>query len=202
MIGVAALGGHARHALLRAGALTFLFGVGGSTNAHAQAFISPSISYDFGRDTGCVNVLLCADRNVAFGVAGGVVGRTFGYEEEFVYARSFFGSAPNLSSSVLTAMTNLTVSRHIGRWHPYAVGGLGLLITHMQFTQSSLFTTDRKKAAWDVGGGVTTYFSRRLGVDVDVRYLRALQEVRLEGFSVGDSKLRFGRVGAALVLRF
>ena len=162
----------------------------------------PFIGYDFGSATGCVNVILCADRHVAAGAAVGHLGRTTGVEEEITYGKEFFGSAPNLSSSVLTAMSNALVLRNFAGWRPYGVGGIGLMVTRIQFTESSLYTTDRKSVAWNAGGGVMTLFTPRFGVDVDVRYVRAFREVSLSGFTVGDSKMGFARASAALVVQF
>lgn len=173
-----------------------------AVDVRAQYFVSPFVAYDFGADTGCLNLLFCADRKGNAGVAAGRMGRTLGAEEEVSYAKDFFGSGPDLSSSVLTVMTNAIVTRRLGRWHPYVVGGLGLMVTHIQFTQASFYATDQKTFAWNLGGGVSMYFGRRLGVRADVRYFRGFRDVPLSGFSVTDSKLAFGRGSVGLICRF
>jgi len=185
-----------------AAALAILFTLGGGTPARAQVFVSPFAALDFGADAGCLNLLVCSGRYLNAGVAVGRMGRRFGGEEEVSYARDFFGSGPNLSSSQLTVMSNAIVLRHFGRWHPYAEGGVGVMRTSIRFTDASYYATNRASAAWDAGGGVTTNLGRRLGIRVDARYFRSFKDVPLSGFSVSDSKMGFGRVSAGLAVRF
>jgi len=173
-----------------------------ATSVDAQTFVSPFVAFDFGADTGCLNLLICADRYLNVGVAGGRLRREYGFEEEVSDAKNFFGVGPNLASSVLTVMTNAIVQRHIGRWNPYAAGGVGVMRTSIQFTEASFYATNRVTPAWDLGGGATTYFGRQFGVRADVRYLRSFRDVRMSGFSVADSKMGFGRASAGLVVRF
>ena len=187
---------------VKAAFFTVTFGLAGAATVRAQGFISPFAAVDFGADTGCLNLVVCADRYLNAGVGVGRIGRSYGVEEEFAFARDFFGKGPNLSSSVLTLMTNAILSRHIGRWSPYASGGLGVMRTYIQFTEASYYATDRTTGAWDLVGGATTYFSRRLGVRADGRYFRSIRDVRLSGFTVSDSKMGFGRASAALMVRF
>jgi len=173
-----------------------------ATPARAQTFVSPFAALDFGADAGCLNLVVCANRYLNMGVAAGRTGREYGAELEVASARDFYGSGPNLSSNVLTAMGNAIVLRHIGRWNPYVEGGVGVMRTYIQFTEASFYTTDRVTAAWDAGGGVTRYFSERLGVRADGRYFRAFKDVNLAGFTVSDSKMGFGRASVGLVVRF
>jgi len=186
----------------RAVTLSCVFTMTATALARAQDFVSPLVAIDFGSNSACVNVVLCAERHVAAGAAGGRLGETLGFEEEVVYANDFFGNAPNLSSSILTVMTNGVLLCTVGAWRVYGVGGLGLMATRIQFTESSLFATDRNSLAWDAGGGGLIFFSKRFGVDFDVRYIRAVREVPLSGFTVSDPKLGFGRARTALLVRF
>jgi hypothetical protein len=188
--------------LLWGSLLTLSLQLGTALGAQAQVFVSPFIAYDVGADTGCLNVLTCADRRVSAGADGGWMFGAVGVEEEIAYARDFFGAAPNLSSSVITVMTNGVFTRRIGRWHAYAVGGAGLLTTRVQFTQASFYQTDRKTLAWDVGGGLATYFGRHWGLRVDLQYFRSTRDVPLSGFTLSDSKLGFGRGSVGLIMRF
>ena len=170
--------------------------------ARAQLFVSPFAAVDVGADAGCLNLLVCANRYLNAGAAAGRLGGTYGAEEEVSYARDFFGNGPNLSSSMLTVMSNAIVLRQFGRWHPYAEGGVGVMRTYVKFTDVSYYATNRVTAAWDAGGGVATYVSGRFGVRADARYFRSIKDVRLSGFSVSDDKMGFGRLSAGLVVRF
>ncbi len=187
---------------LAIGALALALNLGTAPEVRAQFFVSPFIGYDFGADTGCLNVLVCADRKVNAGASAGRMFGTLGFEEEVAYARDFFGTGPDFSSSVVTVMSNLLVTRRIGRWQPYTVAGVGLLKTHIQFTQAAFYLTDKKSFAWDLGGGVSMYFSRRWGVRADARYFRSFRDVSLSGFALSNSKLGFGRASAGLIARF
>jgi hypothetical protein len=187
---------------LLTGAAALALTMGAALAVQAQTFVSPFLGRDFGADTGCLNLLVCADRKVDMGVAAGRMVGMLGFEEDVAYAKDFFGAAPNLSSSVLTVMSNGLVTRRIGRWYPYAVGGLGLMKTRIQFTQASFYATDRANLAWDLGAGLGTVFGRRWGVRVDARYVSSFRDVPLSGFTVSESKLGFGRVSVGLLVRF
>jgi opacity protein-like surface antigen len=138
------------------------------------------------------------------GAALGTLGSAFGFEEDFGYAKNFFGTAPLLDSSVLTIMSNLMIAPRIGPAQPYVLGGIGLMKTHVAFTPASVFTSDNNNAGWDVGGGLIVFFGNHVGVRGDIRYLHAFQDLDLKllGFTVTDAKLDFGRASAGLVLKF
>jgi opacity protein-like surface antigen len=182
--------------------LAVLLGIGFAENARAQGFISPIIGYDFGGDAGCPNLTGCKDKKLNAGVAFGSIGPFLGFEEELAYAKDFFGKAPGLSSSVLTAMTNVMVIPSIGPVRPYALVGLGLIKTRAELTPSSVLTTNNNNLGWDVGGGVMLFFGSHLGIRGDVRYFHSLQKLTVLGFTVTGEKLDFARAGAGLVLKF
>ena len=62
--------------------------------ARAEGFISPLIGFNFAGDANCPTVQGCEDKRLNYGVALGAAGSVFGFEEEFAYARDFFGTAP------------------------------------------------------------------------------------------------------------
>jgi opacity protein-like surface antigen len=173
-----------------------------SAPARAQGFISPFLGYNFGGDSGCPHISDCQDKRLNAGVGLGVTGSVFGFEEEFAYAKNFFGDAPGLDSSVLTVMTNVMFTPNVGPARPYVLAGLGLLKTHVSLTPSSLLTSDNNNLGWDVGGGLMIMFGRRVGVRGDLRYFHSFQDLSLLGITLGDSKLDFGRLGGGLVFRF
>ncbi len=81
--------------------------MGWAATSRAQGFISPLIGFNFGGDANCPNITGCEEKRLNFGVSLGKMGSVFGFEEEFAYAKDFFGSAPTLNSSVLTVMSNV-----------------------------------------------------------------------------------------------
>ena len=175
---------------------------GAARDATAQGFISPLIGYDFGGDADCPHLTNCEDKRLNAGVAFGTMGNVFGFEEELAYARDFFGTAPGLSSSVLSVMSNLMIVPAIGPVRPYALAGVGLIKTHVELAPSSLFTSDNNNVGWDVGGGVIAFFSPHVGIRGDIRYLHAFQDLKALGFTLSDTKLDFGRASAGVVLKF
>ena len=182
--------------------LAFAFTLGSSIAARAQGFVSPLVGYDFGGDATCPNLKGCTDKTLNVGLALGKLGAIIGFEEEFAFAKDFFGDAPGLSSSVVTLMSNVMVVPKIGPIRPYALVGIGLVKTHVEFTRSSLLTTDNNGLGWDVGGGVIALVAPHVGVRGDIRYFHAFQDLTVPGFTVSNPRLDFGRASAALVLTF
>ncbi len=183
-------------------ALAVVF-IAAPSQARAQGYIAPLIGYDFGGDAGCPTITNCEDKRANYGVALGAMGNVIGFEEEFAYAKDFFGVSPGLpSSSVLTLMSNLMLIPKIGPARPYVLAGLGLMKSHIDLTPSSLLSLDNNNFAWDVGGGLMVLFGNHIGVRGDIRYFHSFQDVNLLGVSLGSTKLDFGRAAAALVLKF
>jgi opacity protein-like surface antigen len=182
--------------------LTLALIVGAPTHARAQAFVSPFLGYDFGGDASCPQITNCEDKRVNVGVSLGTMGSVLGFEEEIAYAKDFFGTTPGLSSSVLTLMSNGMIVPKIGPVRPYVLAGLGLMKTHVEFTPSSVLSSTNNNLGWDVGGGVAAFFGAHAGVRGDIRYFHALQDLNALGFTLGDTKLDFGRAGAGLILAF
>jgi opacity protein-like surface antigen len=173
-----------------------------ATDVRAQGFVSPFIGYDFSGDSGCPQLTGCEDKKLNAGVSFGAMGNVLGFEEEFAYANNFFGTAPGLDSSVLTLMSNAMFVPKIGPVRPYALAGVGLIKTHVEFTPSSVLTSDNNNVGWDVGGGLMLFFSGHVGLRGDVRHLHSFQNLNVLGFTLSDNKLDFGRASAALVLKF
>jgi opacity protein-like surface antigen len=181
-------------------ALTATF-VAAPADAHVQGFFSPFIGYDFGGDAACPQVTNCEDKRLNGGFTLGTMGSVFGFEEEFSYAKDFFGKAPTLSSSVLTVMSSAMIVPRIGPVRPYVLGGLGLIKSHVEFSPASLLTSDNNSFGWDVGGGVMG-MGRHLGVRGDIRYFHTFQDQTFAGFVIKNPKLDFGRASAAIVVGF
>jgi opacity protein-like surface antigen len=173
-----------------------------SNAASAQGFISPLIGFDFGGDSGCPEISTCEDKNLNIGVGVGSLGNVIGSELEFGYARDFFGEIPNVSSSVLTLMGNVMLAPRFGPAQPYALVGLGLIKTNVDFSAAGLLETSNNHFGWDVGGGLMIFFSDNVGIRGDLRYFHAFQDLEVLGIGLGSTKLDFGRAGAGVIFRF
>jgi hypothetical protein len=87
--------------------LAVLFLIVAGPDLRAQSYISPLVGYDFGGDSVCMRLTDCEEKQLNMGVAIGRLGSVFGYETEFGYTRDFYGTAPGVTSSLLTAMGNV-----------------------------------------------------------------------------------------------
>lgn len=193
---------------LAAAAATIVFVFTMPARARAEGFISPLIGFNFGGDSSCpavsnlTSLNNCQDKRLNFGVALGGMNAVVGFEEEFAYARDFFGTAPGLNSSVFTLMSNLMLVPKIGPVRPYFLAGLGLLKTHVEFTAASLTSTDNNNFGWDIGGGLMVTVVPHVAVRGDIRYFHSFQDLGAIGFSLSSTKLDFGRAAAALTFTF
>jgi len=176
----------------------------GAAGASAQGFVSPFIGYDFGGDSSCPQVTGCEDKRLNLGLGLGVMNNVVGFEEEFAYAKDFFGTAPQLSSSVLTVMSNLMIVPNVGPVRPYVTGGLGLIKTHVDLNSpGTVFSSDNNNFGWNVGGGVMVLFNGRIGVRGDIRYFHSFQNFDVGPIvSISGEKLDFGRASVGFVARF
>ena len=164
-----------------------------------QGFISPLIGYNFGGDAACPTIDNCQDKRLNVGASVGVMGNLLGFEEEFAYAKDFFGTAPNLSSSVLTVMSNAMIVPKLGPVRPYLLAGLGLIKTHVEFTPASVLTADNNNLGWNVGGGLMVAVVPHVAVRGDIRYFHSFQDADVLGLTIKNAKLDFGRAAAGLV---
>ena len=184
------------------GMLALLFSVGAANQSSAQGFISPFIGYDFSGDSGCPQISGCEDKNLNVGVSFGSLGNILGSEFELAYAGGFFGDAPGVSSSVLTAMGNVMLAPKLGPVQPYVLAGLGLMKTKVELTTTGLLETSNNHFGWDIGGGLIGFFGSHVGLRGDIRYFHAFNDLEILGFPIADTKLDFGRASAGLVFKF
>jgi opacity protein-like surface antigen len=183
--------------------LTLALLLGAAGEARAEGFISPFIGYDFGGDANCPRLKDCEDKRLNAGLTLGVTGNVFGFEEEFAYAKDFFGTAPGLSSSVVTVMSNAMFIPKIGPVRPYVLAGLGLIKTHVEsLDPASIFTSDNNNFGWDVGGGLMISVAPHIAVRGDIRYFHAFQDLQVLFTTLNGEKLDFGRASGAVVFRF
>jgi hypothetical protein len=175
--------------------------VGAAAPAQAQSFVAPFIGFDFGGDAQCPQITDCEDKTLNGGLALGHMGAIFGFEEEFAYAKDFFGKTPDYSSSVLTVMSSAMLTPRLRPIRPYFLVGMGLIKTNVDFNADSLLTNHNNSLGWNIGGGVMIG-TKHVAVRGDVRFFHAFQGLDILGFTIADNKLDFGRASAGLVFGF
>ena len=110
-----------------------------------------------------------------------------------------------LTSGVTTVTGNLVVALP-KRWteytlRPYVVGGAGLMRARSTDWFDALpIRTDL--AAVDVGGGVTGFLTKRIGLNWDVRYFRSVGGQTDTAVAIGAERLSFWRATMALAIRY
>ena len=172
--------------------------------AYADGFVSPSIGFNFGSEfADCQTVTDCQTHGANYGFGIGYLGPLVGFEEEFVYTPSFFGSrSTSTSNNVLTLMSNVLVNVPLGPIRPYGTIGLGLLRTNVDFTVAGLASVQNSGLGWDIGGGLFLDVTPHVGVRADLRHYRGTSDLNIAGLSLRGSPLDFSRASAALVLKF
>jgi outer membrane protein with beta-barrel domain len=184
------------------GACAAMFVLGTANLAHADGFISPFIGYNFGGDSGCQEVSNCETKTRNIGVAIGSLGAVVGGEFEFNFIDQFFGQRTDVSSNLFTMMGNVMFAPKVGPIQPYVLTGLGVMKTHVEFTPTSLVSTNNNNLAWDIGGGVIGFFTPHFGIRGDLRYFHSFQDLSVLNLNISDTKIDYGRVAGAVVLKF
>lgn len=179
--------------------------------ARAEWFVTPFIGGNVG---GATNQPLFGKTDAitkpwTWGVAGGWTGgKWLGVEGDVAYAPSFFDSDNGFITrrSLTTAMANVRVAVPLGgkdgRIRPYVSGGAGLIRPNLAEAGDGA-VVEANKFAWNVGGGATGFLTDHVGINGDVRYIRARdkkEEANL--FGVKFDGLDFWRAAAGVTLKW
>lgn len=182
-----------------------LFVIAVAPDVRAQSYISPLVGYDFGGDSVCMRLTGCEEKQLNWGVALGRLGTVFGYETDFGYTKDFYGTAPGVTSSMLTVMGNVMFVPAVGPVRPYALAGFGLIRSQVDVSTGPLISENgNNDIGWDVGGGLFVFLGEHFGLRGDIRYFHSFEEFTVVGLPLGDAdaNLDFGRASAALVFKF
>ena len=181
--------------------------LGWPASAHAEWQIRPFIGTTFGTDTTFL-VYGHDGTKLVYGASVGLIGNIFGLEADFgrfTGLESGSGRATVLGSSVSTLTGNLTVAlpRKMTEYtlRPYFVGGAGLLRLAVNEAVDT-FDFTRNVTGFDIGGGVTGFLTKRIGLNWDVRHFRGSGFPPESGLSDGPEQLSFWRANMALAIRY
>ena len=185
--------------LLVVGALA---AVSAPSQARADGFLIPWIGsvFSIGPD---FNTTVTSIKNgqVSFGGAlGSEGGGIFGFDIDFGYTPKFFGDIPNNSNNLFTVMADVTAGPRItsrgGRGvRPHATFGVGLV--HQKYSDSQ----SDNNFGYNVGGGITGYFSRSLGIRGDVRFFQTVNNSDFfNTITLSSGHLHYWRATIGLVI--
>jgi opacity protein-like surface antigen len=137
-----------------------------------------------------------------------------GFEVDFGWAPNFFenttgpGDFDFGDSNVTTLMANLVVGAPIGGQtgpglRPYASGGVGLIRSRIGDAGDFFDNPSTNDFGFNVGAGVTGFFTDNIGVRGDLRYFRSLQDEEPDDeFDLSLSDFNFWRGTVGVTFRF
>ena len=186
--------------------------------ASAEWQIKPFFGVSFGGATTLLDFENAAgSANRVYGVNGQLLGEVFGVEGDFGFGPDFFQSSADsglpcqtntlcvVHSSVRTLTGNVVIAvpRRLTTYtlRPYFVGGAGIMHASSELALGAPGISSTLPAM-DVGGGVTGFLSKRIGLGWDVRYFRSLGTGQERGQSFGPEQLSFWRANMALAIRY
>ena len=194
---------------MRAGILVLVLLALAPVEASAEWQIRPFFGLTFGGDTTFVDLAGAAGSpNVVMGVNGALLGDVIGVEVDLGYAPGFFQSGDEQlvrgnSATTLTGNVIVAAPRHKTEYTlgPYLVAGFGMVHAHIEDILGVL-PVSRTLPAMDIGGGVTGFLSKRIGLTWEARYFSSIGQKKAQGVSFGGEQLSFWRAGMGLVFRY
>lgn len=162
-----------RNRHLAAAALSAAVLVAAPATASADWMFTPFVGVAAGGGT--------ADNTTSFG--GGLTwmgAGAVGFDVDFGYTPDFFGESGddfgdnNVTTLMFSAIVGVPIGGQSGPGiRPYFVGGAGLLKEKID-NANQLFDVDQNDWGFNLGGGVTGFFTDNVGIRGDVRYFRTL----------------------------
>lgn len=187
---------------------TLLLAFAAPSRVCAEWQLKPFIGATFHARTTLFDLDQAASENkYTIGVNGLLLGQFLGVEADLGHTPGFFERKTQhlvVGSRVTTLTGNvvLALPKRLAQYslRPYVVGGAGIMHARAE-DAFNILTVSRTLAALDVGGGVTGFFTNRVGVNWDVRYFRSIGAGSNTGNSIGNEQLSFWRAMMAGVIR-
>ena len=166
------------------------------TPARADGLLVPWFGSAFAKDpdeTGRASV------GVSYGAVSS--GDLFGFELDFGYTPSFFGSKSAVGkNSMVTLMADLiagpSFETRAGKGvRPYGASGLGLIHPQVGGNADNNF-------GWNAGGGVMVYLNSNVGIRFDVRHFHTVDNTSAANtIQLEPGSIHFWRASAGVVIR-
>lgn len=204
-----------------AAALLALVSLATPATASADWLFTPWVGYNFGGAATFNDALGDFEdefeKRGSFGASLSWMGAGIvGFEVDFGYAPNFFQPTEGDDdfeygdSNLTTLMANAIIGVPIGGQsgagiRPYIAGGIGLMKSHVDEPQDFIGGLDRSDLGFNLGGGVSGFFTDKVGIRGDIRYFRQLRESEPDETDVLDvtiGSLRFWRGSVGVVFRF
>ena len=178
------------------------------SQASAEWQLRPFVGATFGGSTTLFDLDQAAgESKFTVGANAVLLGEFLGVEADLGHTPGFFERKTQhliVGSRVTTLTGNvvLALPKRLAQYslRPYVVGGAGIMYARSEDV-TDVLTVSRTLAALDVGGGVTGFFTNRVGVSWDVRYFRSMGAGSNTGLSFGNEQLSFWRAMMAGVIR-
>ena len=164
--------------------------------ARADVTFTPFVSVSFSGDTN--------NNRGGFGGSLSFMGSVAGLELDFGHTPNFFGDDSIITdANATTMMANLKFAPHITDRgvQPYVSGGVGLLRTRIK-TEALFDEVTSNDWGVNIGFGVGGYFSDHVGLQGDIRYFRAFQDIDVENVEVNLGSFDFWRGYFGLSFKF
>jgi hypothetical protein len=178
--------------------------------ASAEWQLKPFFGVTYGGGTTFVDLEHASGHpNPAIGITGVWLGEVFGVEADWGRAPGFFeygNPEPPLvtgtSATTLTGNIIVALPRRLAEYslRPYFVGGAGAMFVHIDDQFGDPYIA-RSLKAMDLGGGVTGFLTKRIGLSWDVRYFRSIDRTFESGLSLSGEQLSFWRANMAVAIR-
>ena len=209
-----------RKALVSA-ALVLMVGAFAPAKASADWLFTPWIGYNFGGSATFNDAIGDFEdefeKRASYGASLAWMGAGIvGFEVDFGWAPNFFQPTEGDDdfdygdSNLTTLMANVILGIPIGGQsglgiRPYVAGGLGIMKSSADGPQDFVGELDRNDLGFNVGGGVSGFFTDNIGLRGDIRYFRQLRDADLDEDDVLDVALastKFWRGSVGVVFRF
>ena len=156
------------------------------------------------------------ERQFTYGASLGYMGAgVIGFEFDFGYTPNFFETMVNDDdftfaddSNVTTLMGNVILGIPVGGQtgfgiRPYAIGGVGLIRTHVEGAGLFFEDLDTNDFGFNIGGGLHAFFTDNVGIRGDVRYFRSFaSDDDEDSFDLNLRSFDFWRASAGVTFRW
>ena len=206
--------------VLVSAALVLIVGAAAPAKASADWLLTPWVGLNFGGSAIFNDAIGDLEdefeKRTSFGASLAYMGAgIIGFEVDFGYAPNFFESTEGDGdfdygdNNVTTLMANVILGIPIGGQtglgiRPYVAGGVGIIKSKLDGGNQLVAELDSNDLGFNVGGGVSGFFTDNIGIRGDIRYFRQMSESDddddILDVRVGD--LRFWRGSVGVVFRF